>query len=856
MAMPFEVFTDHYALQRLKTMRTGSALLHRWSAALEEYDFTVHHRPGKVQTHVDELSHLPVGPAPPEDALLHIQVDTEEEARRLAQELHSATHLGGQALWKLFSDHYSQKAGRRVCIEVAQSCPQCQLGSDYGHRLKTTGSIQSNGPWDTLSVDIVGPLPADRRHEFLIVFVNCYSRYTILVPANNHTASTVSDALLCHVVPYFGTPRRLLSDQGREFVGEVWSKLTRSLGIQRLLTSPYHPEGNSINEWSHRTINNMLRARLLDGVPSRTWVDKIPGIMLALNAMAHEPHGFSASMVATGREPTLPPDLEGDACASPSLEDPASYVEVVKKRLTLTHQQMTPPPAPVTTNPYREGSLIFAMTTPPERTNKLAPRWKGPFMVKRIPNPYQVMYEDGLVWRTIHVNHAKPAKPPVTGFPAPIPTPEPPRPTFRYLPRSLQRPLSRQQPPPPPQSATPAEGSPAPAAASPAAMPPSSWRSTRAAANRNSAPRTAQPPPPAPGRANDNSRPGQQLRHSARLTPKACAIKSHPPPAALQSRSKNAMAHTYPLSLAFSQCLGSKEDPYSISSVHLEDLRSGEQEYLVTVQQLIDAIPKTTDPASRFALRGQVTPTGHQRLRHSMRATLWWLLPSDGEFRWASNGIHYYLARQGRRVVLRRGDVTHPLYESHMHWIPGPMPPPPRRTGMDYSDPRVQPSDPSVQIPSDSVHPHNTPVKSRSAQTKSRAPPVHTSDTQASAIDTSAPSGAPLASPLPRKCRRRRRRKAHRAANENTAPRSAAPVTPDERWANQNAGFQRAAQHQPEASDPTQMKSAAVCKDPSIHSHPFTQPPISVTNRNSAFPFGLERCNIPGLYKPAFPDLR
>ena len=113
MAMPFEVFTDHYALQWVETMRTGSALLHRWSAALEEYDFTVRHRPGKVQTHVDGLSRLPVGPAPPEDALLHLQVDySEEEARRLAQELHTATHLGGQALWKLFSDRYSHKAGR------------------------------------------------------------------------------------------------------------------------------------------------------------------------------------------------------------------------------------------------------------------------------------------------------------------------------------------------------------------------------------------------------------------------------------------------------------------------------------------------------------------------------------------------------------------------------------------------------------------------------------------------------------------------------------------------------------------------------------------------------------------------
>ena len=43
MAMPFEVYTDHYALQWLKMMRTGSTLLHRWSAALEEYDFSVKH---------------------------------------------------------------------------------------------------------------------------------------------------------------------------------------------------------------------------------------------------------------------------------------------------------------------------------------------------------------------------------------------------------------------------------------------------------------------------------------------------------------------------------------------------------------------------------------------------------------------------------------------------------------------------------------------------------------------------------------------------------------------------------------------------------------------------------------------
>ena len=64
------------------------------------------------------------------------------------------------------------------------------------------------------------------------------------------------------------------------------------------------------------------------------------------------------------------------------------------------------------------------------------------------------------------------------------------------------------------------------------------------------------------------------------------------------------MARTYPLSLPYNQCLGAKEDPYSFSSVYLEDLRNGDAEYLSTVRQLIEAIPKALYPNSRFALCG------------------------------------------------------------------------------------------------------------------------------------------------------------------------------------------------------------------------------------------------------------
>ena len=131
-----------------------------------------------------------------------------------------------------------------------------------------------------------------------------------------------------------------------------------------------------------------------------------------------------------------------------------------------------------------------------------------------------------------------------------------------------------------------------------------------------------------------------------------------------------------------------------------------------------------------------------------------------------------------------------------------------------------------------------------------------TSDTQASAIATSGSSGAPLTPSLPKKCRRRRRRQARRAANQNRAPSSVAPVTPDERWANERVGSSGATQPLLEDSNPTSRMRTAVYPHLSIHSQTIAQPPISTANENSPFHLGLELAEFPGLYKPAVPDPR
>ena len=298
----------------------------------------------------------------------------------------------------------------------------------------------------------------------------------------------------------------------------------------------------------------------------------------------------------------------------------------------------------------------------------------------------------------------KPAKTPAGGFPVPMSPPEPPLPPPVYLPRSYQwkRPAKPPQPAAPaagpPQPAAPAAGPPQPAApaaeptqtaATPSvATPPPSRPTTRSSANHKLAPRSEPRSPATPGRTNENSRLGQPLRRSARLNPTVMCINSQPQAAPAHSRTTPTMARTYPYLLPYRTCLGRLEDPCSFSSLYIEDLYSAQKVYVKHIQQIIDVLPKTMDPSSRFSLRAQVTPLGHQRMRDSLRTALWWLLPKDGDFRRASDGIHYYLARQGRRVVLRSGNVTSPLHESRLHWIHDPHPNQPPRVTPRQTVPR------------------------------------------------------------------------------------------------------------------------------------------------------------------------
>ena len=201
-------------------------------------------------------------------------------------------------------------------------------------------------------------------------------------------------------------------------------------------------------------------------------------------------------------------------------------------------------------------------------------------------------------------------------------------------------------------------------------------------------------PSPAAATANQHPELAPPRWRSPRLNTEpsqAHAILSPPEARPSHSTNRSKMARTYPLTFGYNDSMGYKANPLSFASLRLVDLCNGHSQYLSTMGQLIDALPKTLDPASRFTLRGHVARPGQSRLRHSMRAAMWFLLPSDGVFSHSSSSLQYYLTRQGRRVVLRGGDVNRPPLERRLNWIPDPAPTPPRNHNKENHLPAAEP---------------------------------------------------------------------------------------------------------------------------------------------------------------------
>ena len=101
-------------------------------------------------------------------------------------------------------------------------------------------------------------MPPVRKLKYLLVWVDTFTEWVEAFPTGSEKATVVISSLLSDIIPWFGLPTSIQSDNGPAFISQITQAVSQALGIQWNLRTPYRPQSSGRVE---RT-NGLLRTYL------------------------------------------------------------------------------------------------------------------------------------------------------------------------------------------------------------------------------------------------------------------------------------------------------------------------------------------------------------------------------------------------------------------------------------------------------------------------------------------------------------------------------------------------------------------------------------------------------------------
>jgi hypothetical protein len=234
--------------------------------------------------------------------------DNEELKRDLIAAFHDSTiagHSGQHRMLELISRKYYWPGMRAKILHYVETCETCQ-------RIKrpkvTPIPVQPleipTRPWQHISYDRIVGLPADGGKDMILVIVDSFSKYGIMIPCSSKiTARGVADLFLENVWKRHGFPEKTVSDRGSVFNNKFTKALYERMGIKAHFSSAYHPQSDGQTERMNPGIEQFLQAYAR--MHQKDWVSWLPMVEFSYNNATHSATGMSPFRCLYGRDPTM-----------------------------------------------------------------------------------------------------------------------------------------------------------------------------------------------------------------------------------------------------------------------------------------------------------------------------------------------------------------------------------------------------------------------------------------------------------------------------------------------------------------------------------------------------------------------
>ena len=193
-------------------------------------------------------------------------------------------------------------------------CHGCQLVSSPCVPEPLRRTRLSERAWQTLAVDLLGPLPSG---HYLLVLVDYFSRFVEVSIMKSVTSELVKREFE-KIFAAHGNPESLKTDNGSQFISTEFSSFLKENDIYHLSSTPLWPQANGEVERQNRSL---LKAIKIAQVEKKDWKREMLKLLLAYRSTPHSPTGVSpAELLFRRKIRTKLPELREEGARPDMIE--------------------------------------------------------------------------------------------------------------------------------------------------------------------------------------------------------------------------------------------------------------------------------------------------------------------------------------------------------------------------------------------------------------------------------------------------------------------------------------------------------------------------------------------------------
>ena len=306
-------------------------------------------------------------------------------------------HQGRNKMTELLQPYFYWPTMSRDCRNTIKSCETCQKHDKSKPKPSPMQERElATIPFENISIDLVGPFPtAVGGFKYLLTAVDLATRWPEAIPLRTTTAKIITRSLVS-IFTRCGFPVRITTDNGPQFKGTFFKKWVKQLGINHVVSSPYHPQGNGVVERLHRTLNSMI-SKLTE--KKGNWASTIPMALYFIRSTPCSATGLSPFLARQGWEPTTPLQLlyrawdgldEGNVDFTEWVDLNLERVEKLRDSIAATVGKNVKDrklrwDGRAKARTFQVGDSVLVRK--PGMTTKLEETWEGPYKITKVNSP-------------------------------------------------------------------------------------------------------------------------------------------------------------------------------------------------------------------------------------------------------------------------------------------------------------------------------------------------------------------------------------------------------------------------------------------------------------------------------------